>query len=109
LLAGRRCLGGPCDLGSILGSDDYPDDHQQQRRDLAGDRHGAAAHSHVQPHDSEGDRQDRVGCGDDGLDGGEERALLEGVLVEQVADRADYEKNVDRPVAEQPAKAVAEI
>jgi hypothetical protein len=93
----------------MLGSDDYPDDHQHERRDLARDRRGAAAHPHVQPHDSEGDRQDRVGRGDDRLDRGQERALLEGVLVEQVAYRADHEKNVDRPVAEQPAKAVVEI
>jgi hypothetical protein len=93
----------------MLGSDDYPYDHHHERRDLAGDRRGAAAHPHVQPHDPEGDREDRIGRGDDRLDRGQERALLEGVLVEQVAYRADHEKNVDRPVAEQPAKAVIEI
>src|SRR5271154_195241 len=38
LRADRRCLGGGRGLGRILGSDDYPYDHQQERRDLASDR-----------------------------------------------------------------------
>ena len=46
---------------------------------------------------------------DDRLDRRQERALLEGVLVEHEAGRADDGKNIDGPVAEYFTKPAAEF
>jgi hypothetical protein len=90
----------------MLGGDDDSGDHHQERHDLAGDGRGAVAHVHLKPQDAEADRDHRIGGGDDRLDRRQERALLEGVLVEQVADRAGHGEDVDGPVAEQLGRPV---
>jgi hypothetical protein len=87
-------------LRSVLGGDDDPRDHHEERHHLAGDGARGVADGYVQPGDAERDGDDRVGRGDDRLNRRQERALLEGVLVEQEAERADHEEHVDRPVAE---------
>jgi hypothetical protein len=97
------------DLRSVLGGDDDPGDHHEERHHLADDGPGAVADGYVQPCDAEGDGDNRVGGGDDRLDRRQERALLESVLVEQEAERADHEEQVNRPVAEHPRGPVAEF
>jgi hypothetical protein len=93
----------------VLGGDNDARDHHQERRNLAGDGRGAVAHRDVQPRDAQADGDDRVGGGDDRLHGRQECALLEGVLVQQVADRADHQKDVNRPVAEELPRAVTDF
>ena len=48
-------------------------------------------------------------AGDYRLDRRQERALLEGVLVEQEAGRADDGKDIDGPVAEHSRKPAADV
>jgi hypothetical protein len=96
-------------LRSVLGGDDDPRDHHDERHDLPDDGRGAVADGYVQPHDAERDGDNRVGRGDDRLDRRQERALLEGVLVEQEAERADHEEQIDRPVAEHPLEPAWEF
>jgi hypothetical protein len=93
----------------VLGGDDDPRDHHEERHHLAGDGAGAVADGYVQPGDAERDGDNRVGRGDDRLDRRQERALLEGVLVEQEAERADDEEHIDRPVAEHPLGPAGEF
>ena len=104
--SGRRT---PGDLGSVAGSDHDSGRHDHEERDLACDGRWAAAQAHVEPQDAEPDGDDRIGRGDDRLDRGQEPALLEGVLVEDVADRADDGQDVDRPVGEYPGRPAAEF
>jgi hypothetical protein len=93
----------------VLGGDDNARDHHEESRHLAGDGRRAVAHRDVQPRDAQADGDDRVGGRDDRLHRCQEGALLEGVLVKQVADRADHQKDVNRPVAEKLARAVADF
>jgi hypothetical protein len=93
----------------MASGDDDTDDHQQERCDLADDRRRAAAKPDVQPEDTEGDGDHRVGGGDDGLDRRQVGALLEGVLVEYEAGRAYDRKDVDRPAGEHLGRPAAEF
>jgi hypothetical protein len=92
-----------------VGEDNDPDGHHEQRRCLARDRRWAAGEFLVQEEPGQPDVADRVGDGDDGQDRREQRARLEGVLVEHEADRADDGDGVDRPVGEQIRQSAAEF
>src|ERR1700735_5482768 len=94
--------------GSV-GADHDPRDHQRQEDHLAGDRAGRRAELLVQPQGGEGDGDEGIAHGDDRQDRRYQRSLLEGVLVEQEAQRADHGEGVDGPVGEQSDQAAADV
>ena len=94
--------------GAVRG-DHHPDDHDQQRYDLAGDPGRRAVELLVQERGPEPDRDDRVADGDDREDRRDQGALLEGVLVEEEAERSYHSQRVDRPVGEHHGQAAADI
>jgi hypothetical protein len=86
-----------------------PRDHDEQRYDLARYRRRAAAEPLVEPQVSEGNRDNRIARSDDGQHRREQRALLERVLVEYEAGRADHGQRVDRPVGEHVGESAADV
>jgi hypothetical protein len=88
---------------------DDPGNHDDQRDDLACYRPWAVAEPLVQPEIGEGNGDNRVAGRDDGQYRREQCALLEGVLVEYEAHRADHSQRVDGPVGEQVRQAPASV
>jgi hypothetical protein len=93
----------------VVRQHDDPRNHDDQRYDLPCYRHGAAAEPLVQPEISEGNGDNRVARRDDGQHRRKECALLEGVLIEHEAHRADHSQRVDRPVGQYVRQAPAEV
>jgi hypothetical protein len=85
----------------MVGHDDDPYDHQRQRDHLAHDARGGAVEFLVQPEAGQGNRDEGVTGGDDGQDRSEQSSLLEGILAEHEAHRADDRQGVDGPVGQQ--------
>ena len=97
----------PHDLRRLVGHDDDPNDHQHQRHHLTRDACGGAVQFLAQPEAGQGNGDEGVTRGDDGQDRGEQSFLLEGILVEHEAHRADDHQGVDRPVRQQVDQAAA--
>jgi len=91
----------------MVGHDDDPHDHQRQRDRLAHDARGGAVEFLVQPEAGQGNRDERVTRGDDGQDRSDQSSLLEGILVEHEAHRADDRQGVDGPIGQQVNQAAA--
>jgi hypothetical protein len=97
----------PHDLRRLVGHDDDPYDHRRQRDHLARNARGGAVQFLVQPETGQGNGDQGVTRGDDGQDRSEQGFLLEGILVEHEAHRADDGQGVDRPVGQQVDQAAA--
>src|SRR5580700_259237 len=96
-------------MRGALGDDDNAGDHQDKGDDFAGDPGGRAIELLLQPQGGQGDGDQRIADGNDGQHRRDQGALLEGVLVEQEAQRADHRQSVDRPVAQHGGQAAADV
>jgi hypothetical protein len=92
-----------------MGGHDDPGRHDHEEHDLAGDIRRSAAQAHIEPAHAQGDGDDRIRHADNGLHRRQVFALLEGVLVEDVAGRPDDHEHVDRPVGEHRVQPAAEF
>ena len=81
-----------------VGEGDDADRHDDQPDELGRDGGGAARDVLVQPDEADADGYQGVGDRADGQNRGYQGALLEGVLVEQEAERLGDDERVERPL-----------